>query len=83
MEANSFKHLAELKRTFRSADYVKPNTVFNKPMTSGGCGKNWAWSAPDPEVVSGWVDLCLQFHELVHQGRGQRVFEFLEPPQEV
>lgn len=29
MEANSFKHLVDLKATFRSADYVKPFTVFN------------------------------------------------------
>lgn len=29
IEANSFKHLVELKKTFRSADYVRPHTVFN------------------------------------------------------
>ncbi|MFI5348048.1 MAG: type II toxin-antitoxin system HigB family toxin [Elusimicrobiota bacterium] len=29
MEANVFGHLAELKGVIRSADYVKPYTVFN------------------------------------------------------
>jgi mRNA interferase HigB len=29
MEANSFKHFAELKKTFGSADHVKPYTVFD------------------------------------------------------
>lgn len=29
MEANSFRHFADLKRVVRSADYVKPHTVFN------------------------------------------------------
>ena len=29
IEANSYAHLVELKKTFRSADYVKPYTVFN------------------------------------------------------
>jgi mRNA interferase HigB len=29
IEANSFRHLADLKKAFRSADYVKPYTVFN------------------------------------------------------
>lgn len=29
IEANRFKHLVDLKATFRSADYVKPYTVFN------------------------------------------------------
>ncbi len=29
IEGNSFGHLAELKRTFGSADYVRPFTVFN------------------------------------------------------
>ena len=29
IETNSFKHLVELLKTFGSADYVKPYTVFN------------------------------------------------------
>jgi len=29
MEANSFKHFVELKKTFGSADQVKPHTVFD------------------------------------------------------
>jgi mRNA interferase HigB len=29
MESNSFNHFVELKKTFGSADQVKPNTVFN------------------------------------------------------
>ena len=29
MESNSFRHLVELKKTFGSADQVKPYTVFN------------------------------------------------------
>ncbi|MBI5211324.1 MAG: type II toxin-antitoxin system HigB family toxin [Elusimicrobia bacterium] len=29
MQDNSFGHLADLKRVIRSADYVKPHTVFN------------------------------------------------------
>lgn|SRR3989338_371209 len=29
IEANSFKHLNELKQTFGSADYVRPYIVFN------------------------------------------------------
>ena len=29
IEANSFKHLVELLKTFGSADYVKPYTVFD------------------------------------------------------
>lgn len=29
VEANRFKHFVDLKATFRSADYVKPYTVFN------------------------------------------------------
>ena len=29
IEANNFRHLVELKKTFSSADYVKPYTVFN------------------------------------------------------
>ena len=29
VEANSFKHLNELKQTFGSADYVRPYTIFN------------------------------------------------------
>ena len=29
MERNRFSHLAQLRQTFGSADYVKPHTVFN------------------------------------------------------
>ena len=29
IETNSFKHLVELLKTFGSADYVKPYTVFD------------------------------------------------------
>ena len=29
IEANSFKHLVDLKRTFPTADYVRPYTVFD------------------------------------------------------
>jgi mRNA interferase HigB len=29
MESNSFKHFVELKKTFGSADQVKPHTVFD------------------------------------------------------
>lgn len=29
IESNSFKHFVELKRTFGTADYVKPHTVFD------------------------------------------------------
>jgi len=29
VESNSFRHLVELKKTFGSADQVKPYTVFN------------------------------------------------------
>lgn len=29
IEANSFQHFVELKEAFRSADYVRPYTVFN------------------------------------------------------
>ena len=29
MESNSFRHFVDLKRTFGSADQVKPHTVFN------------------------------------------------------
>lgn len=29
IEANTFKHLVDLKRTFRTADYVRPYTVFD------------------------------------------------------
>lgn len=29
MESNNFKHFVELKKTFGSADQVKPHTVFN------------------------------------------------------
>jgi len=29
MESNAFKHFVELKKTFGSADQVKPHTVFN------------------------------------------------------
>jgi mRNA interferase HigB len=29
MEGNRFGHLAEMKKTFGSADYVRPYTVFN------------------------------------------------------
>jgi mRNA interferase HigB len=29
IEASRFRHLAELKKTFGAADYVKPYTVFN------------------------------------------------------
>jgi mRNA interferase HigB len=29
MELNSFNHFVELKKTFGSADQVKPHTVFN------------------------------------------------------
>jgi mRNA interferase HigB len=29
MESNSFKHFVELKKTFGSADQVKPYTVFD------------------------------------------------------
>jgi mRNA interferase HigB len=29
MESNNFKHFIELKKTFGSADQVKPHTVFN------------------------------------------------------
>ena len=29
MESNSFNHFVELKKTFGSADQVKPHTVFN------------------------------------------------------
>ena len=29
MESNSFNHFVELKKTFGSADQVKPYTVFN------------------------------------------------------
>ncbi len=29
MEANRFRHLVEMKKTFGSADYVRPYTVFN------------------------------------------------------
>jgi len=29
MESNSFKHFVELKRTFGSADQVRPHTVFD------------------------------------------------------
>ena len=29
MEANTFRHFADLKGIIRSADYVKPYTVFN------------------------------------------------------
>lgn len=29
IEANHFKHLSELRRTFGSADYVRPYRVFN------------------------------------------------------
>lgn len=29
MESNSFRHFAELKRVFGSADYVRPRVVFN------------------------------------------------------
>lgn len=29
MESEAFRHFADLKRVVRSADYVKPHTVFN------------------------------------------------------
>lgn len=29
MEANTFEHFADLKKSFGSADYVKPHTVFD------------------------------------------------------
>lgn len=29
IEANTFRHFAELKRIFGSADYVRPHTVFD------------------------------------------------------
>lgn len=29
MNTNNYKHFNDLKQTFKSADYVKPNTVFN------------------------------------------------------
>lgn len=29
IEGNSFRHLTDLRRTFRTADYVKPYTVLN------------------------------------------------------
>jgi mRNA interferase HigB len=31
MELNSFNHFVELKKTFGSADQVRPHTVFNIP----------------------------------------------------
>ncbi len=29
MEVNRFRHLVDMKKTFGSADYVRPYTVFN------------------------------------------------------
>lgn len=29
MEANRFRHLVDMKKTFGSADYVRPYTIFN------------------------------------------------------
>ncbi len=49
MEVNRFRHLVDMKKTFGSADYVRPYTVFN---ISGNKYRLAALVDYEPQIVA-------------------------------
>jgi mRNA interferase HigB len=66
MESNSFKHFVELKKTFGSADQVKPHTVFNIS------GNKYRLIAVVDYVLQSVAIACVLTHAEYDEGRWRK-----------